>query len=124
MRTRVVVAALAAALAGCAGLEPGNRHLYDWGGYDERLYDSLREGSSDGAARDRLAQHIAGLEAAHASVAPGLYGELGTLYLRSGDRARALAYYRKERAAWPASGILMDALIARLGGAPLPGSGT
>jgi hypothetical protein len=44
-------------------------------------------------------------------IAPGLYAELGTLYLQAGDATKAVAMYTKEREVWPESRGLMDALI-------------
>lgn len=55
------------------------------------------------------------MEAARQKVAPGLYAELGTLYLQAGDASRAVALYTKERDAWPESRGLMDALITNVG---------
>ena len=47
-------------------------------------------------------------------VPPGLYAELGTLYLQEGDAEKAKKYYAKERDAWPESKTLMDTLIKNL----------
>lgn len=47
-------------------------------------------------------------------VPPGIYAELGTLYLQQGDTVKSLALYEKERAAWPESKGLMDSLIGVL----------
>ena len=56
-------------------------------------------------------------------VAPGLYAELGTLYLQGGDNARAIVFYTKERDAWPESRTLMDGLIQHAGQAGAPAGG-
>jgi hypothetical protein len=45
---------------------------------------------------------------------PGLYAELGTLYLQMGEQVKAIAMYVKERDTWPESKSLMDALIKNL----------
>lgn len=122
MRAAIVLA-VALGLAGCA-TGPEDQRLYRWDDYDSQLHAHLRGADNGSAMRERLARHIAALEARHETVAPGLYGELGTLCLKAGDRAGALENYRKERAAWPESRVLMDALIARLGAMPATGSGT
>ena len=45
---------------------------------------------------------------------PGLYAELGTLYLEAGDTQTAIDYYQKEQDAWPESQHLMTSLITTL----------
>jgi hypothetical protein len=57
---------------------------------------------------------LAELESRKVRPAPGLYAELGTLYLENGDRISAARYYTKERDAWPESRYMMDALLANL----------
>ena len=61
--------------------------------------------------RQGLELHIAKMEQSQQKTAPGLYAELGTLYLQAGDSTKAVAMYTKERDAWPESKGLMDALI-------------
>ena len=51
------------------------------------------------------------MEQSQQKIAPGLYAELGTLYLQAGDSTKAVAMYAKEREAWPESRYLMDSLI-------------
>lgn len=99
------------ALAGCA-LRPS---IYQWGGYDAMLYQSYKSPEKVLELRQGLAAHIGKMEQSQQKVAPGLYAELGTLYLQSGDSANALTMYTKERSAWPESKGLMDALIANIG---------
>jgi hypothetical protein len=109
---RLPIALLSAvALAGCAS----SHGLYKWGGYDELLYQSYKEPGRAGRFQGGLEAHIAALERAHATVAPGLYAELGTLYMQNGDGAKAVQYYTKERDAWPESRTLMDSLIRHAG---------
>ncbi len=100
--------ALAATLAGCA------TPLYDWGGYDTNLHNAQKDPSQAGASREQLQTHIGKLEASGQRVAPGLYADLGTMYLEANDPDRAIVYYEKERAAWPESRVLMTAMIDNL----------
>jgi hypothetical protein len=97
-------------LSGCTTTQ----QVYDWGEYDQLLYETYREPTRVEALRLELEAHIAALEAGNAKVPPGLYAELGTLYLEAGDTDRAIAMYEKERAAWPESRGLMTALIVNL----------
>jgi hypothetical protein len=98
----------AAALAGCAA-----QPLYKWGNYDGLLYESYKEPGKTAELQQNLEHHIASLEHSHAKVAPGLYAELGTLYMQNGDAEKARQYFAKERDAWPESRTLMDSLIQR-----------
>lgn len=107
-RTSAMIATCVLA-AGCA--TPGT---YDWGRYDELLYRSYKDVTRTEELRIGLENHIAAMEAGGRKVAPGLYAELGTLYLQAGDSDTAIALYAKERAAWPESKGLMDAMIVSL----------
>lgn len=99
--------ACAVFLTGCA-----NRNsLYQWGGYDAMLYQSYKNPEKAVAFREGLELHITKMEQSKQKIAPGLYAELGTMYLQSGDSAKAVAMYTKERDAWPESRGLMDTLI-------------
>ncbi|MFZ5484367.1 MAG: DUF4810 domain-containing protein [Pseudomonadota bacterium] len=99
-----------ALLNGCA-----HQGLYDWGRYEHDLYTAYKDPAQTEALRARLEEHIGALEASGAKVAPGLYAELGTLYLQANRTDQAIAWYAKEQATWPESRGLMSTLIARLG---------
>ena len=94
-------------ITGCAYRSP----MYQWGGYDALLYQSYKNPEKAGEFRVGLEKHIALMEQSKLKVAPGLYAELGTMYLQEGDPKKAVAMYTKERDAWPESKGLMDVLI-------------
>ena len=96
-------------LTGCAA--PG---LYQWGGYDQGLYSGYKDVTKMEALRIKLEAHVGAMEKSNAKVAPGLYAELGTLYLQAGAPQKAIDFYTKERNAWPESQILMTSLIQNL----------
>lgn len=98
-----------AALTGCAA-----KPMYQWGGYESMLYQGYKDPVRMEAMKVSLQSHIAGLERSSAKVAPGLYAELGTLYLQSGDADQAVAMYTRERETWPESEQLMTAMITNL----------
>ena len=100
------VAMCALFLTGCA-----NQRMYQWGGYDAMLYQSYKNPEKAVEFRQGLELHINKLEQTKQKTAPGLYAELGTLYLQEGDSVKAVAMYTKERDAWPESKGLMDSLI-------------
>lgn len=108
-----LLAALAFAIlmAGCAA-KPAT--LYQWGGYDELLYRSYKSPDRTEEMRVGLETNVAALEKARALVPPGMYAEIGTIYLEKGDRTTAVSYYKKERATWAESKTLMDSMIKTL----------
>jgi hypothetical protein len=113
MNRTLMLAALAATvlLAGCAGR---SSRLYDWGAYDDLLYRHYKDASRAAETRASLEAHIAQAEANKQKVPPGLYAEVGTLYLQANDRAKSIDYYRREQEAWPESAGMMKAMIATL----------
>ena len=102
-----IALALALVSTGCAT----HTGLYDWGGYDGVLYQAYKQPGEAGAQMQKLETHIRNLEQHKRKVAPGLYADLGTMYLQAGNREKALENYRRERAEWPESATLMDAMI-------------
>lgn len=88
--------------------------LYQWGGYDQALYAGYKDTTKMEALRLKLEAHIAEMEKTKQKVAPGLYAELGTLYLQSGASDKAVNLYSRERDAWPESRGLMTAMIQNL----------
>lgn len=102
----LVVAVL---VAGCA-----TPPMYSWGRYDSMLYASYKDPASLAEFRAGLETLIAETEERRQKVPPGIYAELGTLYLQSGDTDKAISLYTKEKAAWPESSGMMNALIANL----------
>jgi hypothetical protein len=108
-----------ALLTGCAA--PG---LYQWGGYDQSLYAGYKDVTKMEALRIKLEAHVGEMEKSNARVAPGLYAELGTLYLKSGASQKAIDFYTKERNAWPESRVLMTSLIQNLERRQSASSGT
>ena len=105
----LMILPIAAILAGCAAPS-----LYQWGGYDQALYAGYKDPTKMESLRVQLEKHIATMETTKQKVAPGLYAELGTLYLQSGASDKAIASYSQERAAWPESKGLMTAMIQNL----------
>jgi hypothetical protein len=96
-------------LSGCV-----TTSTYQWGGYEEKLYAGYRDTTKMEELRLGLEAHIAEMDNTKQKVAPGLFAELGTLYLQGGDAAKARTLYARERDAWPESKGLMDALIKNI----------
>jgi hypothetical protein len=96
-------------LGGCAAPS-----LYQWGGYDQALFTGYKDPSKMEDLRLKLESHIAEMEKSKQKVAPGLYAELGTLYLQNGLPDKAAGLYAKEQQAWPESKGLMSAMIQNI----------
>lgn len=109
MKKIAIVAALLA-LTGCAT----NHGLYEWGGYDNLMYQSYKDPAAVSKNMQTLAAHIDALQKGGKRVAPGLHADLGTMLLQSGDKAGALSNFRRERELWPESAVVMDAMIKNL----------
>lgn len=88
--------------------------LYQWGGYEKDLYGAYKDPTQVENLRLNLEAHTALMEGSGQKVAPGLYAELGTLYLQLGSAEKAILMYKKERDAWPESKGLMTAMIKNL----------
>lgn len=113
LRSAVRYTAAGSALAlmtGCAT----NQNLYQWGGYDAALYSTYKSPETVVELQTKLETHIAAMTQANQKVAPGLYAELGSLYLQAGKTDEAIAQYNKERELWPESRTLMDSMIKTL----------
>lgn len=100
---------LAIVLSGCVAPK-----IYQWGGYDQALYSAYKDPTKAETMRVELEKHITAMEQGRQQVAPGLYAELGTLYLQTGAPEKARDFYSKERDAWPESNGLMTAMIQNI----------
>lgn len=110
MSRTFLIALFFISLTGCA-TDPG---LYQWGGYENDLYTAYKDTTQVEKLRINLETHTSLMEKNGQRVAPGLYAELGTLYLQSGAPTKAIVMYKKERDMWPESKGLMSAMIQNL----------
>lgn len=78
------------------------------------LYATYKDPAQAEAFRIGLEALIIETEQNKQKVPPGIYAELGTLYLNEGASDKAIAQYTKERNAWPESRGMMDQLIKTL----------
>lgn len=110
MRNHLLLALFALPLSACVT----TTSAYQWGGYDSALYSSYKDPTQSEQLRIKLETLITEQEQNKQKVAPGLYAELGTLYLQAGSTDKAVAMYAKERNAWPESKDLMTAMIKNI----------
>ena len=104
---------IALALGGCAA-----PNKYNWSGYDKGLYDAYKDPTQISALQIKLQAIVDTLEQQKQITPPGLYAELGTLYLQEGLTDKAKIYYAKERDTWAESKTLMDLLIKNIDSRP------
>ena len=109
MKKPILAISLAILVSGCA-----NNRIYEWDNYDTKLYKYYKDPTSAEEMRVSMQEHFKTLESRNLKPAPGMYAELGTLYLERGDRTSAAEWYKKERDAWPESRPMMDAMLTNL----------
>ncbi|GHB04628.1 DUF4810 domain-containing protein [Shewanella indica] len=96
-------------LAGCKSTT-----LYNWGVYDEGLYEYYHDPVAAKEFPIALEGHLKQIEDNKQRPAPGLYAEVGTFKLKSGDITGAISFYEKEANTWPESAALMKTLVQNL----------
>ena len=97
-------------LTGCT-----SPYLYEWGNYDQWLYENYKNPKNDEELYVDLTALITRYESrknpSTKPMAPGLYAEYGFLLMRRGENERAIEYYNKEKALWPEATVFMDSMI-------------
>jgi hypothetical protein len=113
-RAAGIVAALAAGglAAGCVQ----RTTLYDWGTYQESLYELWCEPGSATPAEtlERLTEELTAARAAGRVPPPGLQAHLGYLQLIAGNGGAAVSWFQEEEETYPESAVFMDRLIAKV----------
>jgi len=91
----------------------GPKRLYHYGSYSNTLYDYRKDSN-----HENLMKHIKEMESIVVEsneqgmrIPPGLYGEMGYMYLKAKNTGKALEYFNRERNLYPESIILMDRMI-------------
>jgi len=100
-------------ILGCSSKKP----LYYYGDYSNAYYEDKKELSPQ--TRTHLLHSIdEAIEKApqgtSARVAPGLYANLGYLYLKAGQNKKAIENFEKEKALYPESSKFMDRIIQKI----------
>lgn len=111
-KASTLATALVVMLTGCAT----QTTLYDWGNYEQDLFNYYHEPS---LKTDVIADHatfVLKVKESGETPAPGLLAEAGTFYLQEGDIASAVKFYQLEYEIWPESRPMMGILIENLEG--------
>lgn len=116
MKRLITVPLVAAALllsAGCAQ----NNSKYTWGKYDDALHSFYKQPGRSAEYMAALEKTIQTAQTGKLPVAPGLYAEYGYMLMLAQRNDEAVAYFQKEKEAWPESAHFMDGMIKTAGGA-------
>ena len=103
----------ASLLSGCAQPKP----LYNYSDYNENYYHYKKEMSEETTLKlqksieDTISK--AG-ESQSGRVPPGMYANLGYIYLKRGNPNEAVANFEKEKTTYPESAHFMDRIIAKV----------
>lgn len=98
--------------SGCATKKP----LYDYEDYSETFYAMKRETSAETEVewKSTLQEIITTAEEKKLRVPPGVYANLGYLYLKANDENKAISYFELEKSIYPEAIHFMDRLINRV----------
>lgn len=113
LKSFLLVAAIAL-MTGCASKPTA---LYNYDGYSQSYYAYKKSPSEDSLAAliKVIEEDIENVnESVSQRVPPGLYAKLGYLYLKSGDKKKAVALFEKEKALYPESSKFMNTLINKV----------
>lgn len=116
MKKKLIALSLCASfMSGCA-TQPHPTGFY-WGNYSRTLYEYQR---SPGPAtleahQNTLEDIIAKADSGQFKVPPGVYAELGKIYLDKGDKSTATKWFQQEANSFPESTLLMKTLIEKAG---------
>lgn len=107
---------LAAALltGGCA---QKSQSLYNYGTYSERYYAYKKDATDESmfALQQSIEKAIENAgDSRSGRVPPGMYANLGYLYLKSGNGKEAITNFEREKAIYPESAHFMERMIRKV----------
>ena len=105
LKSLLVVVGAVALLAGCSSA-PKSR--YAWNDYNNHMFDYQSQKISAEEMLNDLLEAQTEAEKRGVKLAPGLYAEIGTMYIRLNKPAEAPKYYRMEAETWPESAAFMN----------------
>ncbi len=83
---------------------------YEWGSYEDSLYQYYKDPSKAGDYLEVLAKATKAGDAT-GRTAPGVHAEYGYMLLSVGRQADATAEFESEKRLWPESAVFMDRMI-------------
>lgn len=109
----LAVIILGLTLGACAKPTP----LYVYGDYSESYYKDKKTANEESRLKLEAAMEKAIGEAANSRsgrVPPGMYANLGYMYLQDGKAQEAISLFEKEKAVYPEAAHFMDRIIAKV----------
>lgn len=101
-------------ITGCAS-QP--TQLYNYENYSDSYYDYKKNPSDESALEYQKAVELTienAKESTSGRVPPGMYANLGYIYLKSGKSKEAIDNFTKEKALYPESAHFMDRMIKKV----------
>lgn len=107
-----IITLCGAVVGGCAGKPQA---LYDYGGYSDAYYIFKKEPGekSMGEFKSSIEDVIEKSDANAMRVPPGMFANLGYIYLKMNNPARAVENFEKEKAIYPEARHFMDRMIRK-----------
>lgn len=102
---------MALLISGCSGKKP----MYEYSNYSQSYYQLKQTGDAESTSKWKtsLEESIEKSNVLAIRVPPGIYANLGYLYLKVGDTQKAISFFKAEKALYPESGVFMDNLIKK-----------
>jgi hypothetical protein len=108
------ITALSIIMSGCSA-QP--KTLYNYGDYSQSYYSSKREPTQESmlALQESIKRAIENSSQSRSGrVPPGIYANLGYIYLKAGKTQEAILNFEKEKATYPESAHFMDRIINKI----------
>ncbi len=98
-------------ISGCSTKKP----MYEYANYSETYYQLKQNGDAESTAKWKtsLEESIEKSNARAIRVPPGIYANLGYLYLKVNDTEKAISYFNAEKDLYPESRVFMENLIKK-----------
>ena len=115
MRKKIVLSIIGICLlfSGCANT---SKPLYNYGNYNETYYAYKKNLNKESMVALQMSIEEAIKNAGESSsgrVPPGMYANLGYIYLKSGENSKAIANFEKEKQLYPEASHFMDRIIKK-----------
>lgn len=100
-----------------SGCSLQHKPLYNYGDYSENYYSSKKEPTQDSALalQESIKRAIKNTDESRSGrVPPGMYANLGYIYLKAGKTKEAVLNFEKEKATYPESAYFMNRIIKKI----------
>jgi hypothetical protein len=91
---------------GCASTDK-----YHWGNYEKSLLNYYKDPTQLAQFEAELLKVIQSSEKKGKQVPPGIYAELGFIFLQRNQSQQATEFFHQESSRWPESKFFMDSMI-------------